>query len=1331
MGADARAHRGGHDAGDGVRVGADVGGTFTDIVAHHPDGRLTFRKVLSTPPRYDHAVVDGLRSIRAALDEDAPISGVVHATTVATNAVLERRGARTALVTTSGFRDILELRRVRVPQLYDTFWVKPESLVPRELRFEVEERVMADGRVLTPLDVDGVRRLAARLRQAQIETVAVCFLHAHRHPEHEREAGEILRQELPGVPISLSSEVIREQQEYERTAATAVNAYVRPLMERYVTSLQDGLRELGIDGELTLMQSSGGVMDASTAALCPVYVLESGPAAGVVAALALALRHGIRNAIAFDMGGTTAKASLIEDGRVAWSREYEVGAGLSSSRFLRGEGEIIRVPTLDIAEVGAGGGSIAWIDTAGGLHVGPRSAGADPGPACYGNGGHEATVTDANVVLGYIPPGKLADGSLVVSLEQAQQAVDVVAAHMQITREEAARGIHELANASMMRALRAVSSEKGRDPADFALIAYGGSGPVHAAGLAEELAIEKILVPPVAGGFSAAGLLFARPEFHDVRFCRVDARSDELSELHALERDMRDALAVRGGDDGEVTWRRTADVRYRGQSWDIEIDLHGEDIDAAALRRLVADFEREHERTYGVREDDNAPIEVRALRLAMLGAECHTDATGVFTPNSRAGTTVARRVDFRDDRGFVDCLVSGRHAVAEGGADGPVLVDEYDTTVVVPPGWQVLREGDGTLVLTRMQHAATRSATAHAQTVTRGIVGNALASIADEMAMTIFRTAHSTIVRDCMDFSASICGPTGETVAQAVTLPVHLGATPPAVRTLLAEYGNSMRAGDVFIMNDPFGGGMHTPDVFIIKPILLGRTTLGYAVTTAHHADVGGRVVGTASCDNTDIFQEGLRIPWMRLYDAGRPVDSVFKFLRANVHLPNTTLGDIRAQIAGCTIGERAVQSLARKYTPRRLRAIMTNLLDYTEELVRHDVASWPDGSATFTDYLDSDGIELRDVAITATVTIEGDEVRVDLTESSPMVRGALNCTKSSAEASAYHAVMSAVSADLPTTAGAFRPITVITKPGTIMELVMPAACSMRGVTGFRILDAINGALAQLIPDRIPAASEGGNSLAVFASRSGEEQGDLFYELVVGTWGARPGHDGNDGVSNPCSVAANIPVEVAEADFPILIERYGFVPDSGGPGTFRGGLAIERAWRTLSDETALSVRSDRQMHRPYGLRGGSDGSPSANVITDDRGSRSLPPMFSTDIERGTRYHHRTAGGGGWGDPLERDPAAVMRDVLAEKVSREAALAQYGVALTDAGAVEDEQTAAVRAGIRHARGSTRDALGDHDRGGVEADGRGSPVAHGRSAVTSPPSDGRSDGRGDDA
>src|SRR5829696_928338 len=674
------------------RVGVDVGGTFTDVILHGADGRVAIRKLLSTPPSYDRAVVEAVGGLASG-----DVADVVHGTTVATNAVLERRGSPTALVTTAGFRDLRELRRLRIPHMYDLFWRKPPPLVERYLRFELNERVAADGTVVRALDEEESRALAARLRATGVESVAVCFLHSYLYPEHEQRFGAILAEELPEANVSLSSEILREQREYERSATTVVNAYVRPLMASYIDRIRTGLDGIELDGPLQIMQSSGGVMTAEDAKERPVFALESGPAAGGVAARGMSERLGIDNVLAFDMGGTTAKASLIENGAISRGREYEVGGAMSAgSRLIRGAGELLRIPTIDIAEVGAGGGSIAWIDPAGGLQVGPRSAGADPGPACYGRGGVQPTVTDANVVLGYMPAVTVADGQVTISAGLAEEAVRRVAEPLGLTLLETASGIHRIANARMTRALRSVSSEKGRDPRDFALIAYGGAGPIHAAGLAEDLGMRTVLVPAVAGLFSAVGLLFARPEFHEVRTCNLDVDAVDATVIAALFAEMEARLS--GALEGRtVEWGRTADLRYGGQSWEVEVGVPGGPVDGALLSELRARFEDEHERLYGVKDRAGSPVEVRAVRLAALGDVATTDSFELEA--SAAGSNGATR--------WIDGIavpVRTRASVGEAPEPGPLLVDEYDTTVVVPPGWSARRDAPtATLVLERQE----------------------------------------------------------------------------------------------------------------------------------------------------------------------------------------------------------------------------------------------------------------------------------------------------------------------------------------------------------------------------------------------------------------------------------------------------------------------------------------------------------------------------------------------------------------------------------------------------------------------------------------------------
>jgi N-methylhydantoinase A len=683
------------------RVGADVGGTFTDVILQDGDGRAFITKRLSTPPSYDEAVVEAIGTLAGRAGANARVDEVVHGTTVATNAVLERRGSRTALVTTAGFRDVLELRRLRMPQMYDLFWRKPAPLVPRHMVFEVRERVYADGTIARAPVSGEVREIAGRLREAGAEAVAVCLLHSYLFPEHEREIGAILRDELPGVVVTLSSDILREQGEYERTATTAVNAYVQPLVAVYLDHIRRGLAAREIRAPVMIMQSSGGIMSAADARVRPVFALESGPAAGVVAALAISRQLGWQNVISLDMGGTTAKASLIENGAVSRGREYEAGGSLSAgSRLLRGSGELLRIPTIDIAEIGAGGGSIAWLDAGGGFQVGPRSAGAEPGPACYDRGGIEPTVTDANVVLGYMPVGPIADGQIASSAALAGAAVQRVAEPLSLSVVEGARGIYRLANARMMRALRSVSSEKGRDPRDFALLAYGGAGPIHAAGLADELGVTTVLIPPLAGFFSAVGLLFARQEFHDVRTCQLDARNCDPRVIEALYSEMERQLA--GALDGrdQIDWVRTANVRYRGQGWELEVDFPAGPVDGRSIDGLRERFESEHERTYEVRGEPGSPIEIRALRLAAVGPQRPARPLNPdLEPPSVDGST--RLVHF--DVGSHRTAVRTRSSVGSRPELGPMLIDEYDTTVVVPPEWSVRREGQtGTLVLERV-----------------------------------------------------------------------------------------------------------------------------------------------------------------------------------------------------------------------------------------------------------------------------------------------------------------------------------------------------------------------------------------------------------------------------------------------------------------------------------------------------------------------------------------------------------------------------------------------------------------------------------------------------
>ena len=549
--------------------------------------------------------------------------------------------------------------------------------------------------------------------------------------------------------------------------------------------------------------------------------------------------------------------------------------------------------------------------------------------------------------------------------------------------------------------------------------------------------------------------------------------------------------------------------------------------------------------------------------------------------------------------------------------------------------------------------------------ITREIMQNALSSAADEMAMALYRTAYSTIVRDCLDYSTSLCNADGEMIAQGVTIPLHLGSVPFAMETLFKKFEQDMAPGDVFILNDPFDGGMHIPDIFIIKPIFWEDQRIAFTVSTAHHLDMGGRLPGSSACDNTEIFQDGFRIPWLKLYHRGEPDEAIFTLLRANVRVPQMTIGDVRAQLSACHIGERAIHNLIRRYGLETFTACAADLIDYTERLVRAEIAGWPDSSHTFTDYMDSDGIGGPRVRLQVTVTVEGDTLTADFTGTDSQVRGAINNTLSFTASVVALCVRSVLREDIPNTAGMFKPLKIIAPAGTVVNGVMPAASSMRGITGFRLADTVFGALAGLLPDRVLAAGEGGNTLVIIGGQRENRVPYVYYELMSGTWGARPDRDGNDGLCNPANVASNIPIEQAECEYPVHVERYGLVQDSGGAGKFRGGLGIEREWQLLAGEAHLAIRSDRRDHLPYGLYGGQPATGSINVLHHtDENQEVLPTMISTSMTADERIYHRQAGGGGWGEPSSRSPDAVARDVKNGKVSLKAAQDAYGVVLDE-------------------------------------------------------------------
>jgi N-methylhydantoinase A len=698
-----------------LRIGADIGGTFTDLVFLRPDGRLDRRKVPSTPDDYGRAITDGIAAYRAEQLAGEVVDEVAHATTVATNAILERRGARTALLTTEGFRDVLELRRIRIPLSYDLGWQKPPPLVPRAYRLPVRERVDAAGNVLIKLDTASLDTAMDEIAAGDIEAIAVCLLHSYRAPRHEQEVGAALRRRFPDKHVSLSSDVLPEMLEFERTSTTVINAYVAPLIETYLVRLRTKLAAAGIRAPLLVMQSNGGLISAAAAGERPVTIIESGPAAGVVAASRAAAEAGYGDVITLDMGGTTTKASIIERGAILRGSEYEVGAAVSaSSRLVRGNGYLLRIPVIDISEVGAGGGSLASIDPGGALRVGPRSAGAVPGPACYGQGNAHPTVTDANLVLGYLEEGSLAGGALRVDRALAEAAItrDIVGP-ADLPLLDAALGIHSVANSNMVRAIKSVSVERGRDPVEFTLMAFGGAGPIHAVAVARSLGMRRVIVPPAPGVFSALGLLHAEMEHHAARTILIGTRDPALHAAQAIVDTMRAELIARFVGEGfapdSVQITAGADLRYVGQSSEITVPLSSPTLSDTLLREAEENFEAEFARTYG-HVGARKAFELVTFRLVATvarGLEHGNDWVDADAETPRGPAT--RLACFEGEKELVAVPVLRRGDLTEAPRPGPLLVQEYDTTIVVPPNATACRDASGNVVIEVVMNQPCRS----------------------------------------------------------------------------------------------------------------------------------------------------------------------------------------------------------------------------------------------------------------------------------------------------------------------------------------------------------------------------------------------------------------------------------------------------------------------------------------------------------------------------------------------------------------------------------------------------------------------------------------------
>ena len=1177
----------------------DRGGTFTDVVARGPDGGQVVRKLLSeNSERYADAAVEAIRSILAEHGA-TEIASIRMGTTVATNALLQRRGAATVLVVTEGFSDLLEIGNQARPDIFALKIVKPDQLQAHVI--EARERVTAEGEILKPLDEEQVRSDLQAARDSGISSCAISCLHGWTHPAHEVRIAEIAR-EVGFAHVSMGSDVSGLARYVPRTDTTVADAYLTPVLDAYIQSVAGAF---GAATRLFFMQSNGGLTPAS--AFRGRDAVLSGPAGGIIGMAAAARRAGFDNALGFDMGGTSTDVSHYAG---AFERTNDtVVAGVR-----------LTTPMLQIHTVAAGGGSICYFDGAR-LRVGPQSAGADPGPACYRRGG-PLTITDCNVLLGRVRPehfpaifGPNGDRPLDTKIV-AQRFGDLCwqvkqATGAMLSPEQAAEGFIAIANQHMAEAIRKISIQRGYDPRDYVLCAFGGAGGQHACAVADAVGARAVLLHPLASVLSAWGIGLA--DIRAVREASVEeALGADLSQRGAmLARQAEDALAARG-----VAVRATeltAYLRYDGAEATLPVPL----VDDAAMR---AAFEALHRQRFGFL-DASRPILVAKLSAEAIGADEAPAMAALPLPRREPAT-----------QGAVDLPISGATCTASvwkrdelpAGFQlaGPALVIESGATTFVEPGWRGAITDLGDLVLTRSEPPpASLAVGTEVDPVLLEVFNNRFMGVAEEMGLALQTSAFSVNIRERLDFSCAIFDAAGGLVANAPHIPVHLGSMSESIRTVIRERGALLKPGDIYMLNAPHAGGTHLPDITVIAPVILAGETAPAFFTAArgHHADVGGITPGSMPPDSRTIEDEGVLIDTFLLMDGGRLREAEARALFASARHParniDNNLADLKAQIAACRRGEEELSRLVAQYGRDGVAAYMRHVQANAEEHVRRVIDSLEPGR--FEAPMDNGAL----ICVSVTPDRARRRVTIDFTGTSAQDAGNFNAPPSITRAAVLYVFRTLVNDAIPLNEGCLKPIDIITPEGCLLNPHRGAAVVAGNVeTSMVIVDALYGAMGRL------AAAQGTMNNFTFGN-----QRHQYYETICGGSGAGQGFDGASVVQTHMTNSRLTDPEILESRYPILIERFGVRRGSGGDGQWRGGDGAVRIVRFREAMTA-AILSNRRTTAPFGVAGGEHAKPGRNAVRREDGRiEELPATAQAEMLPGDAFVIETPGGGGFGE----------------------------------------------------------------------------------------------------
>ena len=1188
----------------------DRGGTFTDFVAQAPDGKLITHKLLSeNPERYADAALQGIRDLlgleRGAAIPAGVIDTVKMGTTVATNALLERKGERTVLLITKGFRDALRIGYQNRPRLFAREIVLPELLYERVI--EVQERYSADGNELIPVEREAARAALEQAHRDGIQSAAIVFVHGYRHHDHEIAVAEIAR-EIGFEQVSVSHEVSPLMKLVGRGDTTVVDAYVSPILRRYVDLIRN---ELG-DARLLFMQSNGGLADARY--FRGKDSILSGPAGGIVGAVRTAAMAGYHKIVSFDMGGTSTDVAHYDG---AYERAFETLVA----------GVRMRAPMMRIHTVAAGGGSILHFDGTR-YRVGPDSAGANPGPACYRRGG-PLCVTDANVMVGKIQArffpkvfGPGADEALdedVVREKFTALAGEIErATGDKRSPVEAAEGFLMIAVENMAKAIKQVSIQRGYDVTEYTLNCFGGAGGQHACLVADSLGITRVFIHPFAGVLSAYGMGLA-----DLRVMReraIEATLDDglLGDLAAvfdeMEADGRAAMARQGGDPARTTAQRKLHLRYEGTDSPLIVE-------AAGRAAVIAEFEAAHHQQYGFIAPEKSHI-VEAVTVEVIACAIEVSDPALEMGPADPPAVVAEAETYMAGA-TRPTRIYDRETMRPGcRVDGPAVITEAIATTVVEPGWAAEINRYDQMILNRVvPRPGAASVGTEADPVMLEVFNNLFMSIAEQMGEVLRNTSYSVNIKERLDFSCAIFAPDGSLVANAPHIPVHLGSMSESVRTVAEQRRGTIVPGDVFMLNTPYNGGTHLPDVTVITPVFdqAGQSILFYVASRGHHAEIGGITPGSVPPNSTHIDEEGVLIDNFQLVSGGRLLEAETEKLFTTAPYPTRNfrhnLADLKAHIAGNEKGVQELRKMVEHFGLDVVHAYMTHVQDNAEECVRRVLGVLTDGSY---DYEMDSGARIR-----VKITIDRDkrEAVIDFTGTSEQQNSNFNAPSSVCMAAVLYVFRLMVDDDIPLNAGCLEPLNVIIPDGCMLAPKYPAAVVAGNVeTSQAVTNALIGALG------IMAAGQGTMNNFTFGNNAGYQN----YETICGGSGAGPDYDGANAVHTHMTNTLATDPEILEWRFPVIVESFSIRPGSGGAGKHRGGDGIIRRVRFEEDMTAAIVSGHRRV-APFGVAGGEPGQCGHNYVERADGTVSeLSGTDGTEMHPGDVFVIETPGGGGYG-----------------------------------------------------------------------------------------------------